>query len=144
MSALDLPLGRARPAKAKKKRKAKSRAASVSTEYSLLLTATLCLLAFGAVMVFSASSTTQVLQNGGLADSAYYLQRTLIVGAIGCGGLLFTQLVFNPPIWLEVLIWLPLIAIMTLGALRPFKATFVALQFHNRASEARRDDAPRG
>ena len=83
MSALDLALGRARPAKAKKKRKSKSRAAAVSTEYSLLLTATLCLLAFGAVMVFSASSTTQVLQNGGLADSAYYLQRTLIVGIKG-------------------------------------------------------------
>jgi cell division protein FtsW len=82
MSGLPLALGGARPAKSKKKRKAKARAA-VSTEYSLLLTATLCLLAFGAVMVFSASSTTQVLQNGGLADSAYYLQRTLIVGAIG-------------------------------------------------------------
>ena len=82
MSALDAALGRARPAKAKK-RKSKSRRAAVSTEYNLLLTATLCLLAFGAVMVFSASSTTQVLQNGGLADSAYYLQRTLIVGAIG-------------------------------------------------------------
>jgi cell division protein FtsW len=82
MSALDVALGRARPAKAKKKRKSKVRAA-VSTEYNLLLTATLCLLAFGAVMVFSASSTTQVLQNGGLADSAYYLQRTLIVGALG-------------------------------------------------------------
>src|SRR3978361_2441674 len=83
MSALDLALGRARPAKAKRKRKSTSRAAAVSPEYSLLLTATLCLLAFGAVMVFSASSTTQVLQNGGLADSAYYLQRTLIVGAFG-------------------------------------------------------------
>jgi cell division protein FtsW len=82
MSGLPLALGGARPAKSKKKRKSKARAA-VSTEYSLLLTATLCLLAFGAVMVFSASSTTQVLQNGGLADSAYYLQRTLIVGAIG-------------------------------------------------------------
>jgi len=81
MSALDVALGRARPAKAKKRKKSKARA--VSTEYNLLLTATLCLLAFGAVMVFSASSTTQVLQNGGLADSAYYLQRTLIVGAIG-------------------------------------------------------------
>ena len=81
MSALDAALGRARPAKAKKRKKSKARA--VSTEYNLLLTATLCLLAFGAVMVFSASSTTQVLQNGGLADSAYYLQRTLIVGAFG-------------------------------------------------------------
>ncbi|HEY2477437.1 MAG TPA: putative lipid II flippase FtsW [Solirubrobacterales bacterium] len=81
MSGLSVALGRARPAKSKKKRKSKARA--VSAEYNLLLTATLCLLAFGAVMVFSASSTTQVLQNGGLADSAYYLQRTLIVGAIG-------------------------------------------------------------
>ncbi|HWH21300.1 MAG TPA: FtsW/RodA/SpoVE family cell cycle protein, partial [Solirubrobacterales bacterium] len=87
MSALDAALGRARPTKAKKR---KSKARAVSTEYNLLLTATLCLLAFGAVMVFSASSTTQVLQNGGLADSAYYLQRTLIVGAIGLVVMHFT------------------------------------------------------
>jgi cell division protein FtsW len=86
MSALDVALGRARPARSKSKGKGKgkrSKARAVSTEYNLLLTATLCLLAFGAVMVFSASSTTQVLQNGGLADSAYYLQRTLVVGALG-------------------------------------------------------------
>jgi len=50
-------------------------------EYSLLLTATLCLLAFGVVMVFSASSTTQLLGESG--DSAYYLKRTLIFGALG-------------------------------------------------------------
>ncbi len=42
----------------------------------MLLTATLCLLAFGAVMVFSASSTTRVLSDGGLSDSAFYLKRT--------------------------------------------------------------------
>ena len=66
-----------------KRRKAKSRAASISTEYSLLLTATLCLLALGAVMVFSASSTTRILQNGGLSDSAFYLKRTLMFGAVG-------------------------------------------------------------
>ncbi len=83
MSALDLALGRARPAKPRKKGKAKARRVAVSTEYNLLLTATLCLLAFGAVMVFSASSTTQILANGSLANSAYYLQRTLIVGALG-------------------------------------------------------------
>jgi cell division protein FtsW len=66
---------------AKPKRRARGKAAS--TEYNMLLTATLCLLAFGAVMVFSASSTTRILQNGGLSDSAYYLKRTLIFGAIG-------------------------------------------------------------
>jgi len=63
--------------------KAKARRRSVPTEYNLLLTATLCLLALGAVMVFSASSTTRILQDGGLSDSAYYLQRTVIIGAAG-------------------------------------------------------------
>ncbi len=64
----------------------------------------------------------------------------LIVGAIGCGGLLFTELTFHPPVWVELVIWLPLIAVLTLGALRPFKAILVALQFRNHASEARNDD----
>ena len=50
-------------------------------EYSLLLTATLCLLAFGAVMVFSASSARSLLQSGG--NGFYYLERTLIFAAIG-------------------------------------------------------------
>jgi cell division protein FtsW len=66
-----------------KKTKKRSRAAAPSAEYNMLLTATLCLLAFGAVMVFSASSTTQVLSNGGLSNSAFYLKRTLMFGAFG-------------------------------------------------------------
>jgi cell division protein FtsW len=78
-----LALGRAARPKKKAKKKKRSRAAAPSTEYNLLLTATLCLLALGAVMVFSASSTTQILSNGNLADSAFYLKRTLIFGAVG-------------------------------------------------------------
>ncbi|HET7417239.1 MAG TPA: putative lipid II flippase FtsW [Solirubrobacterales bacterium] len=68
--------------KSKKKAKKRSRT-RVSPEYNMLLTATLCLLALGAVMVFSASSTTRVLQDGGLSDSAFYLKRTLMFGAVG-------------------------------------------------------------
>jgi cell division protein FtsW len=67
----------------KKGKKARARRATVSTEYNMLLTATLCLLALGAVMVFSASSTTRILQDGGLSDSAFYLKRTLLFGAVG-------------------------------------------------------------
>jgi len=74
--------GLARPAGRKKGRARPARRA-VSPEYNMLLTATLCLLALGAVMVFSASSTTRILQDGGLSDSAYYLKRTLIFGALG-------------------------------------------------------------
>jgi cell division protein FtsW len=50
-------------------------------EYSLLLTATLCLLAMGAVMVFSASSARSLLNHGG--SGFYYLERTVLFGAIG-------------------------------------------------------------
>ena len=50
-------------------------------EYSLLLTATLCLLAFGAVMVFSASSARSLLTGEG--NGFHYLERTLVFGAIG-------------------------------------------------------------
>jgi cell division protein FtsW len=50
-------------------------------EYSLLLTATLCLLALGAVMVFSASSARSLLAGAG--DGAYYLKRTVVFAAIG-------------------------------------------------------------
>lgn len=64
-------------------RESSARRAEPPAEYNLLLTATLCLLAFGAVMVFSASSTTRVLSDGGLSDSAFYLKRTLLFGAVG-------------------------------------------------------------
>ncbi len=83
MSSRAIALGRpAKPRKAKGAKK-RSRAAAPSAEYNMLLTATLCLLAFGAVMIFSASSTTEVLSNGGLSNSAYYLKRTLMFGAVG-------------------------------------------------------------
>jgi cell division protein FtsW len=52
-------------------------------EYSLLLTATLCLLSIGAVMVFSASSATSLLAEGGSGDGAEYLKRTVVFAAIG-------------------------------------------------------------
>jgi cell division protein FtsW len=83
--ALSLPRFGGSKAKKGKAKKNKKRAASLPAEYNMLLTATLCLLAFGAVMVFSASSTTRILSNGGLSDSAFYLKRTLLFGAVGLG-----------------------------------------------------------
>jgi cell division protein FtsW len=62
-------------------RKPAPKRAAPPLEYSLLLTATLCLLAFGAVMVFSASSARSLLNSGG--NGFYYLERTLIFAAIG-------------------------------------------------------------
>ena len=50
-------------------------------EHSILLTVTLCLLAAGAVMVYSASSAEALLDGSG--DSARYLKRYVIYGAVG-------------------------------------------------------------
>ncbi len=50
-------------------------------EYSILYTATLCLLAFGAVRVYSASSAESLLSGPG--DPSFYLKRYLIFGLIG-------------------------------------------------------------
>jgi cell division protein FtsW len=76
-----LIVGRARTVRVGGARRAT--ASGGPSEYSLLLTATLCLLAFGAVMVFSASSTTQILGNGGIENSVYFLKRTVLFGAAG-------------------------------------------------------------
>ena len=51
-----------------------------SLEYSILYTATLCLLAAGAVMVYSASSAESLQADG---DPATYLKRYLLFGALG-------------------------------------------------------------
>ncbi|HEX5376174.1 MAG TPA: putative lipid II flippase FtsW [Solirubrobacterales bacterium] len=80
------PSGKKKLSTGKKKRPAprkKRRATTLPAEYNILLTATLCLLALGAVMVFSASSTTQVLSDGNLSNSALFLKRTVMYGAIG-------------------------------------------------------------
>jgi len=74
---------KAKAPRSAKRTKPKKRSRPLPPEYNILLTATLCLLALGAVMVFSASSTTRILQDGGLSDSAFYLKRTLLFGAVG-------------------------------------------------------------
>jgi uncharacterized protein (DUF983 family) len=66
----------------------------------------------------------------------------LIVGAVGCAGLFFTEIALHPPVWVELAIWLPATAVLTLLALRPLKGLMLAQQFRMRAGEARLDDEP--
>src|ERR671911_182827 len=56
-------------------------AAKRPVEYSILYTATLCLLAGGAVMVYSASSAESLLSGPG--DPSYYLKRYVLFGLAG-------------------------------------------------------------
>jgi cell division protein FtsW len=73
--------GALRSGLAARSKKRATRAKARPVEYSLLLTATMCLLAFGVVMVFSASSSASLL--GDTGDGAYYLKRTLMFGVFG-------------------------------------------------------------
>src|ERR1019366_6938802 len=54
---------------------------SQSLEHRILLTATMCLLAFGAVMVYSASSATTLLQGGD--DGSNLLNKFVVYGTLG-------------------------------------------------------------
>jgi cell division protein FtsW len=62
-------------------RRSRKARAKPPLEYSILYTATLCLIAVGAVMVYSASSAESLLDGSG--DPSYYLKRYLMYGALG-------------------------------------------------------------
>ena len=64
----------------------------------------------------------------------------LIVGMIVIFSMLIFEFTVHPPIWVHLILWLPLATILTLAALRPFKGVMIAMQFHNKASEHRSDE----
>lgn len=56
----------------------------------------------------------------------------LIVGFLVVGGALFVEVRWGWPIWLHLLVWLPLAAALCLGLMRPLKAGLIALQYRHR------------
>jgi uncharacterized protein (DUF983 family) len=64
----------------------------------------------------------------------------LIVGFIVAGAALLTEIAYSPPIWVHLIVWLPLVLVLCLGMLRPLKGVLVALQYHHRAQEGRLHD----
>ena len=64
----------------------------------------------------------------------------MVVGFVVVAAALVVEVKYQPPIWLHMVLWLPLIVVLSLGLLRPFKATLIALQFRNKASEHRAVD----
>ena len=60
-----------------------------------------------------------------------------ISGFIVVFAALGVEFAYQPPYWLHALLWLPLIALTTLGPLRPIKGVMIALQYHHAAAEGR-------
>jgi uncharacterized protein (DUF983 family) len=61
----------------------------------------------------------------------------LIGGFLVLGLALWTEIAFQPPIWVHMVIFLPLTLVVCLGLLRPLKGLLIALQFQNKAEPGR-------
>ncbi|MCL2385683.1 MAG: DUF983 domain-containing protein [Alphaproteobacteria bacterium] len=62
---------------------------------------------------------------------------SLIGGFLVLGAALWTELRYEPPFYVHLLIFLPLTLLVCLGLLRPLKATLIALQYRNKAEQGR-------
>jgi uncharacterized protein (DUF983 family) len=63
----------------------------------------------------------------------------MIVGFLVVFAALFTEIAVHPPIWVHLVLWLPLAAVLCLALLRPLKGLMIGAQIRNKASEHRRD-----
>jgi uncharacterized protein (DUF983 family) len=63
----------------------------------------------------------------------------LFAGFVVVGLALVVEFLYQPPFWLHALLWGPLILLVTLAPLRPFKGVLIALQHHHDAAEGRFD-----
>ena len=61
----------------------------------------------------------------------------LIAGFILMGAALFVEFTFHPPVWVHVLLWLPLATVVCVTLLRLLKGIMVALQYAHQAAEGR-------
>ena len=64
---------------------------------------------------------------------------TLFAGFLVLGAALATQIVYEPPIWIHLAIFLPLTLVVCLGMLRPLKGFLIASQYVNKAAPGRLD-----
>ncbi|MDF2118911.1 DUF983 domain-containing protein [Roseiarcaceae bacterium H3SJ34-1] len=65
---------------------------------------------------------------------------TLFAGFLVLGAALWTELNYEPPFWVHMVIFLPLTLIVCLGMLRPLKGLLVALQYRNKAEQGRLEE----
>ena len=61
---------------------------------------------------------------------------TLVLGAVVVGTAITIQLTLDPPIWLQLIVWLPVTVASVVGALRVCKAALLGAEY--RAREAGR------
>ena len=63
-----------------------------------------------------------------------------IAGGLVVFTALFTEIAYSPPMWVHLVVFLPLVLVLSLGLMRPGKGAMIALQMRNKAGQASRDD----
>jgi uncharacterized protein (DUF983 family) len=71
-------------------------------------------------------------QDSGDGPAAFIV---LIVGAIVVALALVSEVRYEPPVWLHLVLWLPLTVVLVLALMRPFKAIMIALQYKHRPDD---------
>lgn len=66
----------------------------------------------------------------------------LIIGFIVVGLALWLEVTVNPPLWVHFVLWIPLIIVLGLIALRLIKGVLITLQYRNKAAEGRLENGP--
>jgi uncharacterized protein (DUF983 family) len=61
----------------------------------------------------------------------------LLAGFIVLGAALYVEVIYEPPMWVHLVIFLPLAIVVCVGMLRPLKGVMVALQYKNKAEQGR-------
>ena len=64
---------------------------------------------------------------------------TLIAGFLVLGAALAIDVAYEPPLWIYIVIFMPLTLLVCLGLLRPLKGLLVASQYKNKAAPGRLD-----
>lgn len=67
---------------------------------------------------------------------------TLLLGGLIVGLAITIQLTWDPPIWLQLIIWLPITVIGVVGSLRVAKAALLGSEFRSAAYEGRPTPPP--
>jgi uncharacterized protein (DUF983 family) len=63
-----------------------------------------------------------------------------IAGGLVVFTALFVEITLAPPMWVHLIVFLPLVLVLSLGLMRPAKGVMIALQMRNGARQASRDD----
>lgn len=61
----------------------------------------------------------------------------IVLGFLVMGAALVVEFKLSPPLWVHLVLWAPLTVIFAFALLRPMKAMLIALQYRNKAEEAR-------